>query len=110
MFDQLRLWFEATDVAKCYSVVTSHEPALGLGVPDTVAFETTDGRLALPNPTYLRIHALCCKVAHLSGAAEHYKQLENDSEYDATGPLAADVLTARLYDLNTTFPCPIEPV
>ncbi|TFK56318.1 hypothetical protein OE88DRAFT_1658 [Heliocybe sulcata] len=57
-FDQLWLWFEATGVPNCY--------------------KTTDERLALPNPTYLRLHALCCKVAHLSGAAEYYKQLGDD--------------------------------
>ncbi|TFK56320.1 hypothetical protein OE88DRAFT_1689331 [Heliocybe sulcata] len=110
-FDELRLWFEATDVANCYKAVTSHKNVLGLGVPDTVTFETADERLALPNPTYLRLHALCCKVAHLSGALEYYKQLEDDDiEYDPYGPVPADVLTARLHDISTTSPYPIESV
>ncbi|KAI0323470.1 hypothetical protein GY45DRAFT_1211893, partial [Cubamyces sp. BRFM 1775] len=25
----------------------------------------------LPSPKYLRIHAACCRIAHMSGAAEH---------------------------------------
>lgn len=29
------------------------------------------GHLPVPNPTYLRIHAACCRVLHLSGAAEY---------------------------------------
>lgn len=40
----------------------------------------TSGSLALPNPQYLRIHAACCKVAHLSGAAEYLDEAYRDME------------------------------
>jgi hypothetical protein len=30
--------------------------------------------LPLPNPTYLRIHAACCRVAYLSGIAEYMEE------------------------------------
>jgi hypothetical protein len=40
-------------------------------VPDQVEFSSmSPGNLPLPKPEYLRLHALCAKVAHLSGAAE----------------------------------------
>ncbi|TFK45233.1 hypothetical protein OE88DRAFT_1669531 [Heliocybe sulcata] len=101
-FDRLQLWFEATEVPNHYNVVTSNDLNLGLGLPDSVTFETTDERLALPNPAFLHLHALCCKVARMSGAAEYYDQLDNDYEYDRTGPVPADILTARLHDISSS--------
>ena len=41
----------------------------------------TDEDLALPNPDYLRIHAVCCRVTHLSGAAEQIDKDLEDIEY-----------------------------
>ena len=41
----------------------------------------TDEDLALPNPDYLRIHAACCRVAHLSGAAEQMDKVLEDLEH-----------------------------
>ena len=38
----------------------------------------TETDLPLPNPDYLRIHAACCRVAHLSGAAEHMDKVLED--------------------------------
>ncbi|EPQ51994.1 hypothetical protein GLOTRDRAFT_140473 [Gloeophyllum trabeum ATCC 11539] len=98
-FDALQIWFEATDVPNQYEVVSPQEELLRLLPNEVVTFESTNERLALPNPTYLRIHALCCRVAHLAGAAEYYNKLENDDEYCETGPVPADALAARLYDL-----------
>ncbi len=34
----------------------------------------------LPDPEYLRIHAACCRVAHLSGAAEYLNPVYSDTE------------------------------
>ncbi|TFK51837.1 hypothetical protein OE88DRAFT_1658489 [Heliocybe sulcata] len=67
-------------------------------------FETNDERLALPDPTFLRIRASRCRVAHLAGVAKYYDQLENGDEYHKAGAVPAealmrDVLTARLYDM-----------
>jgi hypothetical protein len=38
----------------------------------------TETDLPLPNPDYLRIHAACCRVAHLSGASEHMDEILED--------------------------------
>jgi len=40
----------------------------------------TESNLPLPNPEYLRIHAVCCRVAHLSGAAEQMDKILEDLE------------------------------
>ena len=34
----------------------------------------------LPNPTYLRIHAACCRVAHLSGATKYIEKILDDQD------------------------------
>jgi hypothetical protein len=34
----------------------------------------------VPDVRYLRLHAACCKVAHLSGAAEYMEKYYRDSE------------------------------
>jgi hypothetical protein len=47
--------------------------------PNPITFQT-DEDLALPNPDYLRIHAACCRVAHLSGAAEQIDKVLEDLE------------------------------
>jgi hypothetical protein len=44
-----------------------------------ITFQTKT-QLALPNPDYLRIHAACCRIAHLSGAAEHMDKCLEDLE------------------------------
>lgn len=38
------------------------------------------GNYPLPDPTYLRIHAACCKVAHLSGATRYLDQIFREIE------------------------------
>jgi hypothetical protein len=40
----------------------------------------TEKDLTLPNSDYLRIHAACCRVAHLSGAAEQIDRVLEDLE------------------------------
>ena len=43
-----------------------------------IVFKSELPNLPLPNPAYLRIHAACCRVAHLSGAGEYMdKDLED---------------------------------
>jgi hypothetical protein len=34
--------------------------------------------LPAPSPHYLALHAACCRIAHLSGAADHYEKVERD--------------------------------
>jgi hypothetical protein len=45
-----------------------------------ITFKRTHQSLPLPNPDSLRIHALCCRVAHLSGASGHMDQILADLE------------------------------
>ncbi|KAF8883806.1 hypothetical protein BD779DRAFT_1394074, partial [Infundibulicybe gibba] len=59
MFDTLALWFEATNV------------------PRFVKFESTSPELELPSSEYLGLHAACCLVAHMSGAAGYLKMLDD---------------------------------
>ena len=43
-------------------------------------FRSARQGLPLPNPAYLRIHAACCRVAHLSGAGEYMEKVLEDLE------------------------------
>lgn len=52
--------------------------------------------LLLPNPTYLEIHAACCKVAHMSGAAEYLDAVVRDIE--GIGVLAEDGASANVLE------------
>ena len=36
--------------------------------------------LPLPDPRYLEIHAACCRVAHMSGAAEYFDRMTRGLE------------------------------
>ncbi|KAI0760564.1 hypothetical protein C8Q74DRAFT_239368 [Fomes fomentarius] len=60
-------------------------------------------RLALPNPRYLRLHAACCRVAHLSGAAEYlneiYRELDEIQVLAADGS-SAEVLSVALWGVR----------
>ena len=40
----------------------------------------TDPRLAVPSPAYLKMHALCCEVAMLSGAGEYLDRDQDELE------------------------------
>ncbi|RPD56816.1 hypothetical protein L227DRAFT_595003 [Lentinus tigrinus ALCF2SS1-6] len=79
-FDQLNLWFEAVpDKPHAYCVIT-HDPFIpGWSVPQQVTF-TSRYDIPLPSPRYLRIHAACCRIAHLSGAAEYIDKIYRDEE------------------------------
>ena len=72
----------------------------GLADGQEVTFQSTDSRLALPNPEYLGIHAACCRVAHMSGASGLFDELERDmrSNPDPTteAPAFARALHAHL--------------
>ena len=41
-------------------------------------FKSEVPNLPLPNPAYLRIHAACCRVAHLSGAGKYIDKVSED--------------------------------
>jgi len=50
----------------------------------------------LPDPRYLELHAICCRVAAMSGAAEVIDEMERDME--ETRVLANDGSDAHLLD------------
>jgi len=109
-FDALKLWFEETvsqikdlmaailkqsqEIPNQYMVRARH-PAFLQGIQMPVVFEPREG-LPTPDPRYLRMHAACARVAHLSGAAEHIMNVLKDIEFiDA---LAWDGSSANLFD------------
>ncbi|KAI0760556.1 hypothetical protein C8Q74DRAFT_1451463 [Fomes fomentarius] len=51
---------------------------------------------ALPDPRYLRLRAACCRVAHLSGAAEYLDEIYRDM--DTIQVLAVDGSSAEVLD------------
>lgn len=59
--------------------------------------------LDFPSPEYLRIHASCCRIAGLSGAAEWYRKLERDEEDysdSAGGGAFGDILMDKLAQIQ----------
>ncbi|KAH9945326.1 uncharacterized protein BXZ73DRAFT_96312 [Epithele typhae] len=116
LMDRLCLWYESTGEPNTYNLKT-YPPELraGNGWPAQVTFKIRDDlgipglprpeedHSELPNPDYLALHAACCKVAHLSGAAE---PLEDSIFHDpeshrvlAQDGSSADVLYEELYRL-----------
>ena len=47
-------------------------------LPQTVRFHSSDPKIDLPSPDFLRLHAVCARVAHMSGAAEVIDAALND--------------------------------
>ncbi|PIL28033.1 hypothetical protein GSI_09884 [Ganoderma sinense ZZ0214-1] len=91
-FDDLRLWLEEVpDKLKptfnyqrqqrdCYYVRLA-EPLThrSTGMPERVQFVAHSDH-PLPSPRFLQIHAACCRVAHLAGAAEHLDEILDEGE------------------------------
>jgi hypothetical protein len=73
---------------------------MGNDLPSTVTFATTDSRISLPDPRYLRVHAACAKVAHLSGAGECIDRIIRDLE--DTQVLAANGSSAEVLNYALT--------
>ena len=78
-----------------------------MGVPEYVKFTTERQDLPLPSPRYLEIHAARCRVAHMSGAADYYRDLDDDDPFvtklRSFNPVGSDfsaALHARLPDLG----------
>ncbi|KAI1791664.1 hypothetical protein LXA43DRAFT_1094283 [Ganoderma leucocontextum] len=78
-FGNMIMWFEEVgDQADCYRVAVE-DPKwnlalfgdFGLPGPPPIQFVAHGANLPLPNPTYLRIHAACCRVANLSDAVKY---------------------------------------
>lgn len=107
-FDNLKLWFEATKTPNSYRVCSSipryHDVT---HVPKYVQFKIPKKGLSLPSPRYLEFHATVCRVAHMSGATDYYRYLENNdplvTKEQCSDPVESDfsvVLYARLLDVS----------
>ncbi|KAJ7280217.1 hypothetical protein C8J57DRAFT_1501661 [Mycena rebaudengoi] len=83
----LQLWFEPTDEPNTYRVCVSQpeiRPFRFVGFcrtepVTTVTFPSTPD-LPPPSPDYLALHATCCRIAVLSGAADHFAAVKEDFE------------------------------
>lgn len=100
-FDCMALWFEAIDgrvrlrllsmsfrhrlntrprsQPHSYRIETRPPFVPDASFPHEVTF-TSWCNLPLPSPKYLRIHAVCCRIAHLSGAAEYMDKIYREEE------------------------------
>ncbi|KAI0308859.1 hypothetical protein OF83DRAFT_1072882 [Amylostereum chailletii] len=77
---QSRLWLEPTGTPNSYRV-RGHRAYVTDGLPDQVTFSSPDPtELPLPDKKYLALHAACCRIAHLSGAAEAIDKILHDIE------------------------------
>ncbi|KIK70280.1 hypothetical protein GYMLUDRAFT_236686 [Collybiopsis luxurians FD-317 M1] len=90
-FDRLDLWFDQTDEDDTYEVQVARDRILTAFThvnrrPHFTVNEMLkkpkfrNVRLALPDPGLLALHAVCARVAHMSGAAEYFYELERDAE------------------------------
>ncbi|KAJ3782032.1 hypothetical protein GGU10DRAFT_276343, partial [Lentinula aff. detonsa] len=79
-FDRLELWLEATNQVNRYRVATASKFLVAGGLPEFIEFTSSHPKLPLPSPDLLALHAVCAKVAHLSGAGEYVEQLDRDVE------------------------------
>ncbi|KAJ7118455.1 hypothetical protein C8R43DRAFT_934221 [Mycena crocata] len=110
-FDTLKMIFEpVVDQENTYDIVFAYpQRALGLhGLKNRVTltsllpagrvFPQAGGvrELPLPDPRLLALHAVCARVAHMSGAAEALDSFERDVE--ETLVLARDGASANLVD------------
>ena len=61
----------------------------------------TNHNLPPPDPRYLKLHAACAKVAHLSGAGEYIDNVLRDTETTrvlAKDGSSADLLNFKLFN------------
>ncbi|KAF8873781.1 hypothetical protein BD779DRAFT_1679049 [Infundibulicybe gibba] len=78
LFNRMDLWFEATDEPNRYKVCTTMPAIFPMNnTPRFVKFESTSPELELPSPEYLGLHAVCCRVAHMSGATRYLVTLDD---------------------------------
>ncbi|OJT02926.1 hypothetical protein TRAPUB_6510 [Trametes pubescens] len=101
LFDELDIWFEAVkDQPNCYNIELAPHMGRPPFIPKRVQFVSHHPGLPLPSARYLEVHAACCRVAHMSGAAEYldliYRGME-ELEVLANNGASADVLTFALH-------------
>ena len=118
LFNKLLLWLETDDVRHDATCDSCHDPVASQTLPHTYrlcakydclikhlpssitftsqhpAFTTSD----LPDRRYIQIHAACCRVAHMSGAAHHLDDIMDDLEKGQTKVLSADGSSSRILE------------
>ncbi len=53
----------------------------GLRLPETITFTSPDpDLLPVPSPELLELHAVCSKVAHMSGATDYLDEFDRDMD------------------------------
>ncbi|KAJ8474973.1 hypothetical protein ONZ51_g6871 [Trametes cubensis] len=112
LFDKMLLWLETVDETNSthgtlsaqdntYKVVLArgrtHD---AINVREKVHFVSHHPDLPVPNPRYLQIHATCCRIAHMSGAADYLDLVLRDIEESkvlAEDGTSADTLTFAIH-------------
>ncbi|KAI5986008.1 hypothetical protein EDC04DRAFT_2589992, partial [Pisolithus marmoratus] len=92
-FDELVLWLKPVEVHMYHVREARQGLKTEMSIPDVVTLSTTTD-FPLPHPAYLALHALCCEVAWMSGAAEYIIDVER--RMDQTRVLAKDGSTADI--------------
>ena len=100
----------------CYRPNAVASPFLS-GIPPFVTFTFTNAALPLPSSHYLRLQALCARVAHLSGAGQYIETVSRELEEicvlvnDGTSALdSADALRHVLFMVNNSVHWFSDPV
>ena len=67
-------------------------------LPATVTFTSQHPSYELPDPRYLKMHAACCRVAHMSGVTGYVADILDDLDEGETRVLSEDGLSGKLLD------------
>jgi len=106
-FDQLDLWLEAVPGQPNTYLVRAAHDILSRELPISVTFQSQHPDLELPDPRYLEMHAACCRVAHMSGAAGYLDDILDDLDEGKTRVLSEDGSSGKLLDFSllTSMDC-----
>jgi len=96
-FDRLDLWLEV-DPAQAHTYRICGLQNVIRDLPATVTFTSQHPSYELPDPRYLKMHAACCRVAHMSGAAGYVADILDDLDEGGTRVLSEDGLSGKLLD------------
>jgi hypothetical protein len=90
---------DGVQVVECqtntYNIRAREAVDLQLCLPNPITLTSQDPQAALPNPRYLAIHASCCRVAKLSGAAD-YLDRTSDPDDEGVIKVLVGLLVSRL--------------
>ncbi|KIM79419.1 hypothetical protein PILCRDRAFT_823348 [Piloderma croceum F 1598] len=96
-FDRLALWLEADDTKQQTYRICSSDNDIIRDLPRTVIFAKY-ANFDLPDSRYLKMHAACCRVAHMSGAAGYLDDIMDDLDEGRTKVLSEDGSSSRILD------------